>query len=118
MPRQRKTEWSASARDLPGAKHAPDWPISSSYLPLGDLETLRPAALADNLAVAYRARTQVPWGPGLPEDVFLDAVLPHASVTEPRDSMRAEFHARYLPLVIGCKTPGEAALDIYKKALR
>ena len=57
----------------------------------------------------------VPWGPGLPEDVFLDAVLPHASVTEPRDSMRAEFHDRYLPLVQGCKTPGQAALAINKK---
>ena len=61
------------------------------------------------------ARAEVPWGPGLPEDIFLDAVLPHASVTEPRDSMRAEFHARYLPLVKGCKTPGQAALAINKK---
>ena len=69
------------------------------YLPLKDLETLTPRAFADNLALAYQARAEVPWGPGLPEDIFLDAVLPHASVTEPRDSMRAEFHTRYLPLV-------------------
>ena len=47
--------------------------------------------------------------------MFLDAVLPHASVTEPRDSMRAEFHTRYLPLVRDCKTPGQAALAINKK---
>ena len=68
-------------------------------LPLRDLESLPPDALAANLDLAYQARDEVPWGPGLPEDVFLDAVLPHASVTEPRDSMRAEFHDRYLPLV-------------------
>ena len=29
--------------------------------------------------------------------------------------MRTEFHTRYLPLVIGCKTPGQAALAINKK---
>ena len=62
------------------------------------------------MALAYRARSEVPWGARLPEDVFLDAVLPHASVTEPRQSMRAEFHDRYLPLVKDCKTPGQAAL--------
>ena len=77
-----------------------------------------PEALADNVALAYQARAEVPWGPGLPEDVFLDAVLPHASVTEPRDSMRAEFHDRYLPLVRGCKTPGEAALAMNKTLFR
>ena len=84
------------------------------YLPQKDLEHLTPAALAENVALAYQARAEVPWGPGLPEDVFLDAVLPHASVTEPRESMRAEFHDRYLPLVRNCKTPGEAALAINK----
>ena len=29
--------------------------------------------------------------------------------------MRSEFHARYLPVVKACKTPGEAALAINKK---
>ena len=62
-----------------------------------------------------RRSAEVPWGRGLPDDVFLDAVLPHASVTEPRDSMRAEFRTRYLPLVRDCKTPGQAALAINKK---
>ena len=64
-----------------------------------DLETLAPRRLPTTSSLAYQARAEVPWGPGLPEDVFLDAVLPHASVTEPRDSMRSEFHTRYLPLV-------------------
>ena len=110
----RKTEWVRLLETCP-REHRPGLAYLMRYLPLRDLETLRPAALADNLALAYQARAEVPWGPGLPEDVFLDAVLPHASVTEPRDSMRTEFHARYLPLVKGCKTPGEAALAINKK---
>ena len=81
------------------ARAAPGLAYLIKYLPIKDLETLPPATMAENLALAYQARAEVPWGAGLPEDVFLDAVLPHASVTEPRDSMRAEFHTRYLPLV-------------------
>ncbi len=79
------------------------------YLPRRDLEKLAPSALAANVELADRVRAEVPWGKGLPDAVFLDAVVPHASVTEPRDSMRAEFHDRYLPMVRGCRRPGEAA---------
>ncbi len=109
----RKTEWVRLLESCP-REHRPGLAYLMKYLPLRDLETLRPAAMSDNLALAYPVRALVPWGPGLPEDVFLDAVLPHASVTEPRGSMRAEFLGRYLPLVKGCKTPGQAALAINK----
>jgi len=88
------------------------------YLPTRDLESMPPEAMAANVALAYRARAEIPWGGRLPEDVFLDAVLPHASVTEPRQSMRAEFHDRYRPLVKDCKTPGQAALQLNKTLFR
>ncbi len=88
------------------------------YLPLRDLERMPPDSLAANVALAYQARSEVPWGARLPEDVFLDSVLPHASVTEPRQSMRAEFHNRYLPLVKDCQRPGEAALTLNKTLFR
>jgi poly(3-hydroxybutyrate) depolymerase len=87
-------------------------------LPRRDLETMPPATLAANVALAYRARGEVPWGAGLPEDVFLDSVLPHASVTEPRESMRAEFHDRYLPMVKDCQSPGPAALRLNRALFR
>ncbi len=110
----RKTEWVSLLEKCP-REHRTGLAYLMRYLPLGDLETLPSTALAENVAQAYQVRSLVPWGLGLPEDVFLDAVLPHASVTEPRDSMRAEFNDRYLPLVKGCKTPGQAALAINKK---
>jgi transglutaminase-like putative cysteine protease len=84
-------------------------------LPLRDLQSLPPQALAKNVALAYQARAEVPWGSSIPEPIFLDSVLPHVSVTEPRDSLRQEFHDRYLPLVRGCKSPGEAALALNKR---
>jgi hypothetical protein len=109
-----KAEWVRALEKCP-REHRSALAYLIRYLPQRDLEIMRPAALADNVALAYRARSLVPWGSSLPDDVFLDAVLPHASVTEPRDSMRAEFHARYLPLVKDCELPGQAALAINKK---
>ena len=50
--------------------------------------------------------------------IFLDAVLPHVSTTEPRESMRGEFHDRYLPLVQKLKRPGDAALALNKALFR
>jgi poly(3-hydroxybutyrate) depolymerase len=87
-------------------------------LPRRDLESMAPEALAANLTLAYQARGEVSWGASLPDDVFLDAVLPHISVTEPREPMRAEFHDRYLPMVRKCRRPGEAALELNKALFR
>ncbi len=109
----RKADWEQLLRETRPERRA-GMAYLVQYLPLRDLENLAPKALAANVDLAYRARAEVPWGGALPEEIFLDSVLPHASVTEPRDSMRAEFHDRYLPLVKDCKTPGEAALRVNK----
>ncbi len=84
-------------------------------LPLRDLEKLPTEVLSKNVTLAYQARGEVPWGQSLPDTIFLDAVLPHVSLTEPREPMRSEFHDRYLPLVKDLKTPGAAGLAINKK---
>ena len=107
-----------TARIVPG--RAPGRPGLPGEVPAARATSKRwlPEALAANVALAYRARGEVPWGASLPDDVFLDAVLPHVSVTEPRESMRAEFHDRYLPLVRDCKRPGEAALALNKALFR
>lgn len=83
-------------------------------LPIRDLQTLSPGILRQNVSLAYLARAEVPWGPTLPEPIFLDAVLPYVSVTERREAMRAQFLERYLPAVKKCNGPGEAALAINK----
>ncbi|MFO0952854.1 MAG: transglutaminase domain-containing protein [Isosphaeraceae bacterium] len=78
-------------------------------LPLADLKMLPPQRLVDNASLAYQARSETPWAAKVPDEIFLDAVLPHASLTEPRDPLRAEFHARYRDLVRDSKSTGEAA---------
>ncbi len=74
-----------------------------------DCKSLRADALLENIALAYKARQQLPWGRKVPDEIFLNDVLPHANVDEARDPWRRELYEMCLPLVKDCKTPGEAA---------
>ena len=77
-------------------------------MPDADLRKLKADFLLANTDLAYRARRDVPWGKDVPEDLFLNDVLPYANVDETRELWRKDFYDRCLPLVKGCKTPGEA----------
>jgi hypothetical protein len=78
-------------------------------MPDGDLASLKADFLIANTELAYKARKEVPWGKDIPEDVFLNDVLPYANVDEKRDAWRKEFFDLCLPIAKECKTPGEAA---------
>ena len=106
-------EADASGMKIPGTT-TPSTKTQEAPVP----PAMPPEALAGNVALAYQARSEVPWGATLPEGVFLDAVLPHASTTEPREPMRREFHDRYLPMARKCRRPGEAALELNKALFR
>ncbi|OWK40459.1 transglutaminase-like domain-containing protein [Fimbriiglobus ruber] len=81
-------------------------------MPDADLRRLKADYLLTNTALAYRVRNEVKWGKTVPEDVFLNDVLPYANLDEPRDEWRAEFFELGLPLVKDCKTPTEAAMKL------
>ena len=55
------------------------------------------------------ARKEAPWGARIPEDVFLNDVLPYANIDEARDPWRKKLYELCMPLVKDCKTPAEAA---------
>ena len=78
-------------------------------MPERDLKSLKAAFLTENLDLAYKARKQVVWGAKVPEELFLNNVLPYANVDEERDAWRKEMYELCLPLIKDCKTPGEAA---------
>ena len=80
------------------------------HMPTPDLASLDPALVLEDVRLAYEVRAQVPWGAELPEEVFLNDVLPHAHVTEARDPWRPKFVEQFLPLVAECESPGEAAV--------
>ena len=87
-------------------------------VPLTQDVALRADLLLENVRLAYKARTQVPWGRRLPEEVFLNDVLPYANVDETRELWRNDFYERCLPIVKVCKTPGEAAQKLNGKLFK
>ena len=105
----RRAEWRRLREKTPKPeKEAVEYLLT--WMSLSDLETLPTKTVAEAAHLAVTARKQTSWGPKVPEAIFLDAVVPYASVTEPRQSMRAEWAAKYGPLVKGTKSPGEAAM--------
>jgi len=78
-------------------------------MPERDLQNLSADYLLENTALAYQAAVEAPWGKRLPQAIFLNDVLPYASLNERRDDWRKKIREIALPLVKGSSTPGEAA---------
>jgi hypothetical protein len=86
-----------------------------SNMPPGDAASLRAGFLVDHVTNAYAVMDEVAWGRSIPDDVFLDSILPYAVVNERRETWRADFRARFLPLVRDCATPSQAAVRLNQK---
>jgi predicted esterase len=80
-----------------------------THMPERDLRSLGADFLLENVALACQARQETPWGRAVPEDVFLNDVLPYANLDEARDPWRRQLRDLCLPLVKDCKTSAEAA---------
>jgi poly(3-hydroxybutyrate) depolymerase len=78
-------------------------------MPVRDRATLSCEFLMENLGLALEARARFPWASAVPERMFLNDVLPYASLDEPREPWRAEFYRLASELVQGCKTATDAA---------
>lgn len=79
------------------------------HMPPADKETLTAAFLTENLDLAMKVRAEFAWAKDVPEEIFLNDVLPYAVFDEPRDPWRADFMAKAAPLVKDAKTASEAA---------
>lgn len=79
-----------------------------AWMSQGDRDTLDLALLRENVAYACRARAEFPWAKTLPDSIFLNEVLPYASVDEVRDAWRKDFYERFAPRVRECKSIREA----------
>ena len=84
-------------------------------MPDSDLTSLKADFLLTNCDLAYKARKELPWGKDIPEELFLNDVLPYANVDEKRDAWRKEFYEMCLPMVKDCKTPTEAVQKLNKE---
>lgn len=81
-------------------------------MPKDDLVSLKKDYLVDNVEYAYKARKTMPWGKDVPEDLFLNDVLPYSNLTERRDNWRKDFYDRFSVMVKDCKTMEDAVLKL------
>ena len=80
----------------------------NAYMPAGDRDTLDGRILKDNVDYALRARREFAWTRALPEEIFLNEVLPYAVVDEPRENWRPMFYKMFAPKVAGATNIREA----------
>lgn len=86
-----------------------------AHMPPEDLASLSSSFLVENVILAYEAKRTAPWGRDIPEDVFLDALLPYSVIDERRDPWRRELRELCRPLVKNARTPGEAATTLNRE---
>lgn len=83
-------------------------------MPENDARTLDAAFLTENLNLALKARQTFPWAARVPEEIFLNDVLPYAVFDEPRDPWRADLLEKAAPLVKDATTITEAVQALNK----
>lgn len=89
-----------------------------THMPEHDLRELSPALLTENIILAEEAIAAAPWRTKVPREVYLNDILPYASVNERRDNWRRVLREKCAPLVADCQTPGEAAQRLNQKLFK
>ena len=71
-------------------------------MPASDLRSLGAGFLLENVNLAFEAWEAAPWHDRISKELFLNEVLPYASLTEEREAWRKELREKCAPLVAGC----------------
>lgn len=79
------------------------------YMPIRDLTNISSELLLENVQLAHEAVNRVPWGEQIPQEIFLNDILPYVNTTEKREPWRQKLYARFFPKIAMAKTPSEAA---------
>jgi len=80
-----------------------------THMPENDRAKLNNDFLLENLNLAFSARTEFPWAAAVPEERFLNDVLPYAILDETRNPWRAEFLNISRTIVANSNSASEAA---------
>jgi len=102
----------ASANQAPQERQALEF--LKANMPQQDIVALKPDFLLENISLAYQAMAQVPWGKNMPQDIFLNDILPYASLNERRDNWRRDFHRRFIKIAQESKTIDQAVIKLNK----
>lgn len=85
-------------------------------MPESDLDTLSADFLVEQVALAYKTKELFSWTRELPDSIFLNEVLPYASMDETRENWREPLFEMLYPLVKDCKDI-YAAIDTVNRSL-
>lgn len=85
-------------------------------MPEGDLKSLSKDFLLEHVDVAYQSLTEARWK--VPEDIFLNNVLPYANVNESRDNVRKRLRDQFWPLVKDQESISIAAATLNREVFR
>jgi pimeloyl-ACP methyl ester carboxylesterase len=88
------------------------------HMPTVDLQRLSADFLVENVSLAYEAFGNSPWAQKVPREVFLNDVLPYASLNERRDRWRKMLFEKCRSMITNCSTPGEAAQALNRKLFK
>jgi transglutaminase-like putative cysteine protease len=111
---ENRAELASALATVPAAqRHCMKFLIEN--MPPPDLRNLTAAYLLENTALACEALAAAPWAKQVPPDIFLNDILPYASLNESRDNGRRRLREIAAPLVKDCKTPGEAAQTLNRQ---
>ncbi|TKG92488.1 transglutaminase domain-containing protein [Puteibacter caeruleilacunae] len=88
-----------------------------AYMPERDLKELKADFLLENVDWAYKVRNEFVWCKNLPDSIFLNEVLPYASLNERRDNWRKDFYEKFMPIVSQAKNMREA-IDLVNKNIK
>lgn len=103
------------ARDKYGNQGAKAAQFLTDNMPEADKSSLPSSMLEESLDLAFASKNGFPWGKDIPEDIFLNDVLPYACLDEARDPWRKQLKDICEPLIKNCKTASEAAQVLNKE---
>jgi hypothetical protein len=88
-----------------------------AHMPKSDADTLTADFLIKQVDLAYKTKELFAWTKELPDSIFLNEVLPYASLDETRENWREPFLEMLQPLVKDCKDM-HAAVDVVNNSLQ
>jgi len=90
-----------------------EWLVA--HMPDADLARLDAAFLLAHVDGAHGAWTSAPWHAMVDEELYRDAILPYASVSESRELWVRSLREQCLPMVESAETPAEAAVILNQR---
>lgn len=85
-----------------------DWLLA--HIPVGESPLVTQTFMLAHTKIAFSAWNTAPWADLISEDIFREAILPYASISETRELWIADMRAACLPLVAHATSPAQAAV--------